>query len=72
MASVMAHSGEPVTDETRGAEANDARAPHHADRPPTPDEEEAAAGHEVDPSVRAHYEEMIKTGAEEEGEGRIP
>jgi hypothetical protein len=47
--------------------------PHTADRPPTPEEEEAAerAG-PVDPDVAEAYEEAIVRGAGQEGEGRIP
>jgi len=63
---------ERVSDATREAEANEARAPHAAGRGPTPDEEEAAEGQRVDDEVRAHYREMTELGAEEVGEGRVP
>jgi len=63
---------ERVTEETRGAESEQARAPHRADRPPTREEQEEVRGREVDPSVREHYEEMTRTGGQEAGEGRIP
>jgi hypothetical protein len=61
-----------VSDATREAEAEEADAPHRADRPPTAEEEEAVEGRPVDPDVRAHYREMTELGAEEVGEGRIP
>jgi hypothetical protein len=61
-----------VSDTTRQAEAEEADAPHEADRPPTPEEEASAEGRTVDPDVRAHYEEMAELGAEDKGEGRIP
>lgn len=58
---------------TRAADEDDALAPHIADRPPTPDEEEAAeaAGTEVPDSVAEAYREAAETGADIEGEGRI-
>ena len=61
-----------VSDATREAEADEARVRHVAGRGPTPEEEEAADDHEVDPEVRAHYQEMTELGANEVGEGRIP
>ena len=57
--------------ETREAEHVEAQAKHESDRAPTP-EEEAAAVHEVDPDVAEHEEEMVKRGANQQGEGRIP
>jgi hypothetical protein len=46
-------------------------APHTADRPPTPEEEEAAerAG-ALDPKAAQAYKDAIKRGAAQEGEGR--
>ena len=61
-----------VTGATREAEAKEAKAPHRADRAPTPDEEASIEGDEVDPEVRSHYREMTELGADEVGEGRIP
>jgi hypothetical protein len=57
--------------ETREAEHADAQAEHDSDRAPTP-EEEAGAAQEVDPDVAEHEEEMLKRGAHQQGEGRIP
>jgi hypothetical protein len=56
--------------ETREAEHSDAEAQHESDRAPTP-EEEAAAAQDVDPDVAEHEEEMLKRGADQQGEGRI-
>ena len=66
----------PPTTPDRNTIAEDREAmdaPHAADRPPTPDEEEAAerAG-PVDPEAAAAYKEAIERGANQEGEGRIP
>lgn len=61
-----------VSSATRQAEAEEAKAPHHADRPPTPEEEDAVDGREVDPEVAEHYREMTELGAADVGEGRIP
>jgi hypothetical protein len=61
-----------VSEATQKAEAEEADAPHRADRPPTAEEEEAVEGRQVDPDVRAHYRQMTELGAEEVGEGRIP
>jgi hypothetical protein len=65
--------------QTREAEAHEARAPHEADRPATPEEEELADEMANDPeSIRAqgevgeHLREMAERGAAAEGEGRIP
>jgi len=46
----------------------------HADRPPTPEEEQSAerAAKNVDlDEVSEHYEEMAERGADTEGEGKI-
>jgi hypothetical protein len=58
--------------ETREAELADARTKPHADREPTADEERLAEGHELDPDVSEHAEEMAQRGADQEGEGRLP
>jgi hypothetical protein len=64
--------------ETRAAEAREARAPHTADRPPTPEEEELAdevandpEGVRIQGEVSAHEREMARRGAAQRGEGRI-
>ena len=56
--------------ETVRADRRDALTAGHADRMPTPDEEEAAPT-DVDPSVSDAYRDQIRRGAEVEGEGRI-
>ena len=63
-----------VTGATREAEAKEAKAPHRADRAPTPEEEASIEGDEVDPEVRSPTDpgEMTELGAHEVGEGRIP
>ena len=58
--------------ETRQAERHQARAKHESDRAPTPQEEEAVVAHSVDPEVARHEEEMLKRGAKQQGEGRLP
>lgn len=58
--------------ETRAAEANEAVSRHDADRPPTPDEEQAAEQTSVDPSVARAAREAAERGAAAKGEGRIP
>ena len=60
-----------VSPATRQAEAEEARAAHRQDRPPTAEEEEAAVERRVDESTRRHYEEMAERGVNEPGEGRI-
>jgi hypothetical protein len=57
--------------ETREAEHAEAQAKHESDRAPTPDEE-AVAAQEVEPDVAEHEEEMLKRGANQQGEGRVP
>jgi hypothetical protein len=63
--------GDKVEEATRTEEAEEAKAPHTADRPPTPDEEAAAEGNELDPDVAAHEREMGRIGADVKGEGEI-
>jgi hypothetical protein len=67
----MSNEGNEVTDATREAEAEEARAPHVADRPATAEEEELAGDRGVDDDVRTHYREMTELGANDPGEGRI-
>jgi len=59
------------SDDTVDADRRDAAASHAPDRPPTPDEEEAAESQDLDPEVAASYKEAIERGAAVEGEGRI-
>jgi hypothetical protein len=68
----MPDEPEPVSDETRAAEARDAARVHAPDRPPSPDEEARAEEQHVDENVRAHYEDMAERGANQRGEGRVP
>jgi hypothetical protein len=70
----MTDSGQPTRPsvETREAERTQAQAKHESDRAPTPQEEEAVAEHQVDPEVARHEEEMLKLGANQQGEGRLP
>jgi hypothetical protein len=72
-ANTSADDLEALDEATRTQDQRDARAPHRADRMPTPDEEEAAdeSATDVDPSVGAHYQEMAERGANSRGEGRI-
>ena len=58
--------------ETREAERVQAQAKHQSDRAPTPQEEKTVAAHSVDPEVARHEEEMLKRGAKQQGEGRLP
>jgi hypothetical protein len=58
--------------ETREAEHAEAQAKHESDRAPTPQEEVDAEAQEVDPGVAEREEEMLKRGANQKGEGRIP
>lgn len=58
---------------TTEQEERDFRASHQADRPPTPEEEQAAERHgPPDAGVVAHEREMTRRGAEVEGEGQVP
>lgn len=58
--------------ETREAEHAEAQANHESDRAPTPQEEAVAEAQEVEPDVAEHEEEMLKRGANQQGEGRLP
>ena len=62
----------PPNAETREAERAEAQAKHESDRAPTPLEEETAKAHVADPDVAEHEEEMLKRGANQQGEGRLP
>ena len=64
------HPGD-VTDETVAFEDDDAQTLGHADRPPTPDEEEAAESNVTDETVAEHYREALERGAAVKGEGQI-
>jgi hypothetical protein len=68
----MANDHTRPTAETRAAEAEEARSAHEADRPPTADEEKAAAGQKLDPQVAQRAREAAERGAAQKGEGRIP
>ncbi|HEX6418168.1 MAG TPA: hypothetical protein VFZ77_06720 [Acidimicrobiales bacterium] len=61
-----------VSEETRAFEERDERVEAGPDRPPRPDEEEAAerAG-PVEEHTRRAYQEMAERGAGQEGEGRV-
>jgi hypothetical protein len=59
------------SNETRAAEREDAQQTADPDREPTPEEERAAEGLEVDPDVAKNYEEAAERGANQQGEGRI-
>lgn len=56
---------------TEEAERSEAAAAHEPDRPPTPEEEEAAEQSRLDPAVAESYKEAIERGAELKGEGEI-
>jgi len=68
----MGDARSDVSESTRREEDREAHAAHDADRPPTPEEEAAVDGRVADPEVARHEQEMSRTGAEVEGEGRIP
>ncbi len=65
------NAGETDADDAGETDADDAAAAHAADRPPTAQEEAAAEGNELKPSVDDHYREMAETGTEVRGEGEI-
>ena len=64
---------EKITQATKDAERQEARAEHGATETLTP-EEEAAAERAGAPSddTREHYQEMTEKGANQKGEGRLP
>ena len=64
-----------VSPSTSEAEADEAQAPHTADRAPTAEEEQSAerVAAEVDVAeVGGHFDEMAGRGANVKGEGQIP
>jgi hypothetical protein len=60
------------SEDTVEEEEAEARHGHEPDRPPTPEEEEAAEEQRSDPSVAEHEKEMQERGAHQKGEGRLP
>ena len=70
----MATEPEPtrLSKKTRAAERADSHTSAHADREPTADEAARAERESLDPDVVEHYEEMIRRGADQQGEGRLP
>jgi hypothetical protein len=68
--SKMSDRGE-VSESTRSAEQEDAKAKHQPDRPPTSDEAEAADEDVLEEGVAEHYQDMAERGAKQKGEGRI-
>jgi len=68
----MADDSTHPSAKTRAAEAEEARAAHMADRPPTAREDAAAEGQGLDPAVAHNYKQATRRGAAQEGEGRIP
>jgi hypothetical protein len=60
-----------VSDATREAEAEEAKADHVAGGPTGGGDEETVGDELVDDEVREHYREMTELGAREVGEGRI-
>jgi hypothetical protein len=67
----MSPNPDETSAETTEADEKDARSSHQADRPPTPEEEAAAEGTDVDPKVADAYEEAMERGANVKGEGEI-
>ncbi len=67
----MSTGQERVTQETKEAERKEAHVEAKPDRMPTPEEEQRAEQHDVDPDVAEHAKEMAERGAHQEGEGRI-
>jgi hypothetical protein len=68
----MSNSPTRPTQNTRDAEAREAKAEHEADREPTPEEAEIADALEPDADVTEHEREMAERGAHQKGEGRLP
>lgn len=56
---------------TRQEEKAEASTSAHADRMPTPDEEEAAERNSLDPNVARAAQDAAERGAKARGEGRI-
>ena len=53
------------------ATERDARREPGPDRPPTPEEEQAAERAQMPAGTAEHYQEMAERGAHQQGEGRI-
>jgi hypothetical protein len=62
---------EKLSDATHEADRRDAETKAHADREPTPEEEELAEKNKLDPEEAAKIDEQYKRGANAKGEGRI-
>jgi hypothetical protein len=64
---------DPTAPETKEAEHHEAQVTSGADRPPTPEEEQAAerVAAEVPDEAAEHYKEMAERGANVKGEGAI-
>ncbi|HEY1739297.1 MAG TPA: hypothetical protein VGI86_11325 [Acidimicrobiia bacterium] len=60
------------SDATRAAEEAEAQRAHVPDRAPTDEETEDAEAAPRDKDAGAHYDEMAKRGANQQGEGRLP
>jgi len=58
--------------ETRNAERAETQVMHDSDRAPMPQEADEAEARVVDPDVVEHEKEMLRRGANQRGEGRIP
>lgn len=56
---------------TRAAEEAESHAEHEPDRPPSPDEEQAAPD-KASAGTEEGYEEMTELGAKVKGEGELP
>ena len=62
---------ENLDPDTIEADERDARAEHHPDRPPTPEEEEAAERAGMSDRTAEAYKEAAERGANVKGEGQI-
>jgi hypothetical protein len=68
----MTERADKLSDETHEADRRDAMKSGEADRMPTPEEEELAEEHPLNPETAEHEKEMAERGAHQKGEGRIP
>jgi hypothetical protein len=68
----MTDSTRPTRPSVETCEAERAQPKHEADRVPTLEEEEAVAKHVASPEVARHEDGMLKRGANQQGEGRLP
>jgi len=69
----MADKHEKITEETKKAEARDAKAMAGADQILTKEEAEAADRHgPADPKTAEAYEDYLDKAKDTKGEGRIP